>query len=203
VLGDGTRIVVAPGSRISIDSGFNETHRTVQLEGVAYFTVSHEGSHPFIVRTNRAEVRDIGTAFVVKASGERVVVSVTDGQVRVTRTGQKQSVDLFAGDRVTIPASDSQATVARKSSTEDDKAWTTGRLVYRDAVLSDVIDDLERWYGVRVQADRSLLNRTLHAELDTDSLPQALRIVSLALGADVVTRGNQLFLEQHDSRRSR
>lgn len=204
VLADGSRIMIAPDSRITVDSGFGRSHRTVMLEGVAHFTVAHEGSHPFIVRTQGVDVRDIGTAFVVRAAKNgQVVVSVTDGQVRVTRTGQTATVDLFAGDRAVIPASGDQPTVERNASAGDDAAWTEGRLVYRDARLADVLSDMKRWYGVEVHADSTLLRRTLQAEFSTDSLAQALRIVSLVLGAETVERGGAVYLEQRGGTRTR
>ena len=196
---DGTRIVVGAGSRITIDSGYNRDHRTVQLEGAALFTVAHDGSHPFIVRTTGADVEDIGTAFVVKTTTRGgVVVSVTDGSVRLTRAGQAASVELVAGDRATIAAAGETATVRRNVDTQADVAWTEGHLMYRDAPVAEVLADLSRWYGVEIVADSGLMGRTLQADLVTDSLPLALRVVSLALGADVTERDGRMFLVQHE-----
>src|SRR5262249_55040216 len=102
-LSDGTRVVLAPQSRLTIASGYGNTHRTVQLDGEAFFDAAHAGTQPFIVRAGAAAVRDIGTAFTVQAPAtDSVVVAVTTGSVilrpaaaPVTDTG----VVLRAGDK--------------------------------------------------------------------------------------------------------
>ena len=201
---DGTRVVLGAGSRIDIDSGFNRAHRTVKLEGMAQFTVAHEGSHPFIVRTAGADVQDIGTAFVVKATNDGgVVVSVTDGSVRLTRAGQSNSVDLVAGERAVIPSAGGTPTIARNVDTQADAAWRDGHLAYRDAPVSEVLNDIARWYGVTVNADNALLGRTLRADLVTDSLSEALRAVALALGAEVIGRDKEFHLASQEGSRTR
>jgi transmembrane sensor len=200
---DGTRVVLGPDSRLSIDSGYNRVHRTLRLAGVAHFTVAHDGARPFIVRTGAAEVLDIGTAFVVKTEGSQgVIVSVTDGRVRLTPTGGTRSFDLAAGDRAVV-APAAPVSVARGVSTADDVAWTAGRLVYRDATVAEVAADLRRWYGVDLQVDDALRARTLRAEFRTDSLSQALRIIALVLGAEVEERGSTLWLRPQERSGSR
>lgn len=203
LLADGTRIRVAPGSRLTIDSGYHGTHRTLHLEGAAYFTVSHDGAHPFIVRTTAGEVRDIGTAFVVKTVPDgQTIVAVTEGQVRITRAGERASVDLYAGDRAEM-AMRGSSNVLRNVVTADDTAWTSGRLVYHDARVAEVLADLQRWYGTSIDADSIVAKSTLQAELPTDSLSNTLRIVGLAVGAEVETRNGGYYLRVREGTRPR
>jgi transmembrane sensor len=75
-------------------------------------------------------------------------------------------------------------------------AWTRGQLAYRDAPLAEVQADLRRWYGIELQvADAVLAQRTLTASFRGDSAAQVIQVIALALGADVVQRGDTILLQ--------
>ena len=196
-LPDGSTVVLAPGSRLTVASGFNGNSRDVTLEGAAYFDVHHDGAHPFVVHSRGAEIRDIGTAFSVKTDADgRVSVAVTHGIValRDTAAGSDAPVELRAGDRGVLQAG--AVAVTRGTVTDEDMAWTRGQLAYRDAPLAEVQADLRRWYGVELQVtDLVLAQRTLTASFHGDSAAQVVRVIALALGADVVQRGDTVLLQ--------
>ncbi len=196
-LPDGSTVMLAPGSRLTVASGFNSGHREVTLEGAAFFDVKHDGAHPFVVHSRGAEIRDIGTAFSVKTDvNGRVSVAVTHGIValRDTTAGSAAPVELRAGDRGVLQAG--TVAVARGTVTDEDMAWTRGQLAYRDAPLAEVQADLRRWYGIELQvADAGLARRTLTASFRGDSAAQVVQVIALALGADVVQRGDTILLQ--------
>lgn len=196
-LPDGSTVVLAPGSRLTVASGFNDGNRDVTLEGAAFFDVKHDGAHPFVVHSRGAEIRDIGTAFSVKTDvNGRVSVAVTHGIValRDTTAGSAAPVELRAGDRGVLQAG--TVAVARGTVTDEDMAWTRGQLAYRDAPLAEVQADLRRWYGIELQVtDAVLAQRTLTASFRGDSAAQVVKVIALALGADVVQRGDTILLQ--------
>lgn len=196
-LPDGSTVVLAPGSRLTVASGFNGSNREVTLEGAAFFEVRHEGRHPFVVHSRGAEIRDIGTAFSVNTDANgRVAVAVMHGIValRDTTVGSAAPVELRAGDRGVLQAG--TVAVARGTVTDEDMAWTRGQLAYRDAPLAEVQADLRRWYGIELQvSDTVLARRTLTASFRGDSAAQVVQVIALALGADVVQRGDTILLQ--------
>ena len=197
MLPDGSTVVLAPGSRLTVASGFKSSNRDVTLEGAAFFEVKHDGAHPFVVHSRSAEIRDIGTAFSVKTDvNGRVSVAVTHGIValRDTTAGSAAPVELRAGDRGVLQAG--SVAVARGTVTDEDMAWTRGQLAYRDAPLAEVQADLRRWYGIELQVvDAVLARRTLTASFRGDSAAQVVQVIALALGADVVQRGDTILLQ--------
>lgn len=199
VLADGSRVVLAPGSRLTVAADFATT-RVVDLDGAAFFSVKHDAAHPFTVRSNGAEIRDVGTAFSVTGGGTgQVRVAVTEGVVALRPVrGSEASVELRAGDRGTVTSlADAvpSVSVQRGIVTPADVAWTRGELTYRDTPLSDVQADLRRWYGVRLEfADAALAARTLTASLRGDDLTQALQIISTALGTSMTRSGDTVTL---------
>jgi len=80
--------------------------------------------------------------------------------------------------------------------TIDDIAWTRGHLSYRDAPLADVQADLQRWYGIDLRVtDTALLQRTVNGTNPVDSAAATVKWIALILGADVVQRGDTVFLQ--------
>ena len=82
---DGTIVVLAPASRLTLAADYGEGERNVSLDGAALFAVVHDSAHPFAVHAGNAVVRDVGTAFTVRADDDAGVVriGVTEGAVSV------------------------------------------------------------------------------------------------------------------------
>ncbi len=194
-LSDGTRIVLAPGSRLTVAMGFADGDRSVVLEGAAYFDVQHDDAHPFTVHAAGAEIRDIGTRFTVKTDGiGGVSVSVTHGivAVRELASSTPTAVELHAGDRGVVSAGN--VAVTRGAVTDDDLAWTRGQLNYRDAPLSEVQADLRRWYGINLLvADSALSQLTVTMPVQQDAA-RVISTIAAMLGADVEQRGDTVIL---------
>jgi transmembrane sensor len=190
VLVDGTRVLLGPASWI-LSSG-----RKVQLHGEAYFDVVHDAREPFVVVTGDAIIRDIGTKFSVHSdSAQAVRVVVSEGAVRIV-AGLRDSVNLSAGDvGVVEPPPGGRVQASRGAATEDDLAWTRGRLVFRDASMAEVAADLRRWYGVQLRvSDTALLRRHFTGSFANESPDRVLSVIALALNARVDRRGDTAFI---------
>ncbi len=204
-LADGTRIVVAPGSRVTVPAEYATGARTVQLVGSAYFEVVHNAERPFTVRTSGAEIRDIGTAFTVTQDAVGGVgVVVTHGTVVVRRMSAQQptgdAVELSAGDRGAVQATG--VVVQRGVVAAADTAWMGGQLAYRDAALPMVQADLARWYGQTVQvADSALLRLTVTMPPQPDAV-RAIQTITALLGAVAEQHGDTVVLRSAGARTS-
>lgn len=192
VLRDGTRVLLGPASELTLAAGYGEGHRDVDLRGEALFDVSHDDRRPFHVRAGSATVSDVGTTFAVRTdAGDEVHVVVTSGVVllRSASAPADQGVTLNAGDRGALRAN-GRVMVDRGVATEDDLAWTRGRLVFNDAPLGRVRADLRRWYGIELDiADSGSAGRHLTASFAGESAQQVLAVIALALGVTIERRG--------------
>ncbi|MFI5243665.1 MAG: FecR family protein [Gemmatimonadales bacterium] len=195
-LPDGSRVLLGPGSRLTIAAGFAEGRREVVLLGDAHFEVKHDVTHPFAVRALDVVISDIGTAFAVHGDrDDGVLVSVSSGAVELKRSSNASAgVRLGAGDLgVVDPAG--AITVQRGGASAEDTAWTQGRLVFRNAPLAKVRADLRRWYGVElVSVDSALSRRHVTASFLNDSKRQVLKVITLALGASYEMHGDTVLL---------
>lgn len=195
-LPDGTMVILGPASRLTLGGGYGEKTRDVELRGEALFDVAHDDARPFTVHAGGGWVRDIGTTFSVEsdsAAGLRVVVTAGAVALRATEQPGDGELVLRQGDRGTLAAG--RMTAERAAATEDDLAWTRGRLVFRDAPLEEVAADLRRWHGIELRAgDAEVAGRRLTASFDGESPADVLRVIGLALGADVAMRGDTAVL---------
>jgi transmembrane sensor len=149
-LPDGSNVVL--GAKSKLDASFTATARRIRLgNGEAYFKVKHDEHHPFYVRAGELTIRDVGTAFDVLKTGQRVTVTVAQGRVEVSEAGVKRqgtsvsnSVDIGAGQQVIY----SPGAVGLRVASVDlagALGWRQQRLEFVDAPLSSVIANINRY----------------------------------------------------------
>jgi transmembrane sensor len=162
-LPDGTAVQL--GAASTLTTRYARDRRDVDLRaGEAFFTVTHDRQRPFVVTAGPLHIEDLGTAFNVRRTGQRVSVTVTEGRVRLSPTastlhGAEMSsgrLDLVAGQRAEYdPASGaiSVSEVAR----EHAAAWRQHRLEFVNEPLSAVLANVNRYSRQPVQlADQRL-----------------------------------------------
>ncbi len=198
-LGDGSRVVLGVASRLRFPSKFEaSSSRELYLEGTAYFDVVHDATRPFLVHTANAVTEDIGTRFVVTAYPEShsTQVVVADGAVALgaARASHAARVVLTRGHLGRLASADSAPSVRAVDPTPY-SAWMRGELVFRDAPLSDVVAELQRWYDVGVQlGDPSLRDVPLTASFTAESFHEALAVVTTVLPLRAVRHGATVTL---------
>jgi len=178
-LSDGTRIRLAPASRIRVAADYGERQRTVYLDGQGYFEVKHDVSRPFTVYAGTAITRDLGTEFAVRNySEERAVqVVVRTGAVAMSGVGR-----LDAGD-VGRLGMDGTSSLTRGVAVDSLLTWLDGRLVFHDAPLATVLAELRRWHDVDVHlADPALGTLPFTGVLTDASFGSSIRLVAATLG---------------------
>jgi transmembrane sensor len=199
-LPDGSRVLLAPGSELLVASDFGNPRREVELRGEGYFDVRHDDAHAFTVRAGSAVIRDIGTVFTVRVrEAGRVRVVVSEGAVLLDATsdraiGNGRGVVLHQGDVGELAPSGPVA--QRGTATDDDVAWTRGRLVFRDALVTDVAVELRRWYGVElVVADPTLAGRHITSTLlVSESRQHVVQTIAATLGGTVTWKGDSAIV---------
>ena len=200
LLADGSRVVLGPDSRLEVSPFIAQGARVVTLHGDAVFAVQHDAASPFRVRVDGALIEDLGTTFAVESDAQNATrVSVLAGRVRLRYVGPGATSDtgvtLAAGDRGTVDLT-GRARAERHVPVADDIAWTTGRLAFRDAPMSQIAGELHRWYGVLLNVpDSSLADRHVTTSFESDEpVDDVLGKIGLALGARVERHGSMATL---------
>lgn len=145
-LPDGTRVVLGAQSQLSFEVTAKVRRATV-VGGDAYFAVAHDAARPFTVSIDDVQVRVVGTQFEIRRRSGAVSVAVAEGTVDVSRTNAA-AVRLHRGEAVT--AGESAQLSVRPVEPADIAAWRSGRLLYDNAELRDVVADANRYARSRI-----------------------------------------------------
>jgi transmembrane sensor len=195
-LDDGSRVVLAPGSRIRVPAPFAAESRDVWLDGRAYFQVAHDPSHPFAVHSAGAVARVLGTEFDVRAYPDagpiQVVVRSGRVAVRAESSPESEARVLVRGDRGVVQA-DGEVRVESGSNVDDLLGWTQGTLAFHGTPLGEAVPELNRWFDVRIRIDDPRLNgRRITATFRDESLDLVLTTVAELVEAQVRRTGKDV-----------
>jgi ferric-dicitrate binding protein FerR (iron transport regulator) len=197
-LTDGTQVVLAADSRITIPADFDSTRRTVTLVGEAYFDVVHNNLKPFVVNVRGAVVRDIGTRFDVRAypADASVRLVVTHGEVKLRNaTAPDISGRLLHAGQLTRMDSQGVISEVRSVDTAHYVAWTRGSLEFIDTPMPDVATEIGRWYDVDIHLKGSALTtRRLTATVRDQPLSGMLEQLAVSLDARLERHGRAVIL---------
>ena len=179
-LPDGSEVWLNSESTLRYAKKFSAKERKVRLTGEAYFTVVQD-EKPFVVCTENARTQVLGTAFNVWARHQETRVIVKRGHVRLARSSQDSvSVDLIKNQMSRIdqqfPPENPQSVNA-----EHRIGWMEGRLVFEKTPLSEILEEVERFYGVKIYLTNDTLTReTLTATFENIPLSTVLQSLSLS-----------------------
>ena len=155
-LADGTKVFMYAGSRLTYPVVFSGKERRVYLEGEAYFKVAKDKEHPFVISTEKAEAKVLGTELNVCCyKGEPCHVALLTGSVLVSDKKDTRSVKLVPGQGVTVKENSPLAICTENMDTYT--YWLQGFIYYDDAPLAEVTKNIGRWYNVNVVFDNEAL----------------------------------------------
>ena len=153
-LSDGTTVWLNSGAKLEYPSIFSRKTRRVKISGEAMFEVEHDASRPFIVETFACDAEVLGTKFNVKARSEdgEFVASLVEGKVRVTdRFNTNNHVELRPREQVTHL---NGRLILGRIPEHEGFLWREGLIAFRDASFGDLLDEFEKYYGVKIEVRR-------------------------------------------------
>jgi transmembrane sensor len=208
-LDDGSKIEIGADSIVTVD--YSDEQRTVILEnGEAFFNVASDSSRPFRVLAGTGTITAIGTEFNVRRESDRVLVTVTEGIVTVskhanspsgagnpdvgvayaltpftTRLGIGQQVAYDSGGLTDVVAADPAIATS----------WKDRRLQYLREPLRFVISGVNRYSEFDiVVADSALGDLKFTGTVYDGQTDEWLEGLSKALPVEVIYVGNSTVL---------
>lgn len=163
-LPDGSMVKMNASTRIEYPESFASNVRKVKLSGEAFFEVTRDTAHPFIIVTENASVEVLGTSFNVSAYPRAglVEVNVETGKVKLTQhiegKSVRQSAILPAGERGWLRVADGEMghydMLAPNYS-----AWITKEINFQRTPLAEAFTVLENTYHVKIKMENSEIGR--------------------------------------------
>ena len=184
-LPDGTSVWLNSGTTMRYPASFDHRRKLeVTVDGQVYLDVARDERHPFIVHTYLADVEVHGTVFDVNAKEQDRVfeTSLFEGKVSVSLPGAADRRIFLSPDKK-LTLRDNKLWIS-KIDDYDVYKWREGLYCFRDKHFSEIIRDLERYYGKEIvyEPDPRLEKDVLTGKFRIkDGLDYALQILQTSL----------------------
>lgn len=198
VLPDGTDVWLNSGSKLAYYVEMNErSDRKVKLSGQAYFQVTHDESHPFIVETSELNICVLGTVFDVADYPEDQVFTATlqQGAIAITNRDGKEITRLAPGEQAVLNKNSRKLIVASVDAARF-SAWKEGKLVFKETRLEEVAKQLERWFNCSIQIAPDLLNSDIEytATIENETLDEVLLMLEISTSLKTIRNGRNISI---------
>ena len=191
VLPDSSMVWLHPHSSLSY--ALSPDHRSVRLQGEAFFDVRHDERRPFRVYTGDVMTDVLGTSFNVEAYTEEpaVRVSLVQGKVAVEKN-ILQAGEMLSYDRQMHKVS---RMALRIGSMEE---WTKGCQVFNDLPVRYALERIAGTYRMKVQYDANvdLSDRRVNTVFKKESLGQMLDILLFISRCNYVIKDDTIFISK-------
>lgn len=168
VLADGSRVWLNAASSITYPTSFAGQPRHVEVQGEAYFEVSHDKLKPFVVQCGITHVEVLGTHFNVKAYTDEPSTDITllEGSVKVVRKNEENAaVLLLPGQQAVVT---DMIQLVNNADTESAIAWKNGYFSLKGADLHAIMRQISRWYNVEVIYEGKVSDRKFVGAISRD-----------------------------------
>ncbi|CAN5156386.1 DUF4974 domain-containing protein [soil metagenome] len=193
---DGSTAFLNKRSSIIYEYTPGKKTRNVKLKGEGFFEVKHEAEKPFIIEAEEVLVRDIGTAFNVRAypESDTIVVTVKSGEVQIY-TLKDQGLNLQMGETGIYSKSLKQFTRLEKIDTNI-LSYKTGVFSFTSTNLKSVIEKINEVYDVKITLDSPALDKCpLTVNFQGDSIDTIVEVIAETLKLTVIRNGDQIVLK--------
>lgn len=189
-LSDSSHIHINGQSELQYPITFQGDSRVVHLVGEAYFKIASDEQHPFIIHTGDFTTQVVGTAFNIKSDSGAVVVSVTEGVVKVF--SRQDSVMLSAGEAVIYTRERNQILKTR-ADMEAALAWMSRSLILENEALGVVAEKIYQLYGVTSEfKNQRVRDIRITGKFRKMALDDILLAIEFSTGTNIVHRDKHI-----------
>lgn len=158
-LPDGTSVTLNHYSSLSYPERFRSDNREVELDGEAYFEVSKDKKHPFIVQTDAVDVQVLGTHFNVEAyqNNPDVKTTLLSGSVAVSNKSNSERIVLKPNEIAIYNKVEGKLTCKMLENAKDEISWQQGEFIFDDMSLQDIVRELTNSFGTTILVNDTAL----------------------------------------------
>jgi len=168
VLSDGTKVKLNSGSSIKYPVSFLKgQERKVYLKGEAYFDVTTDEDHPFIVNADQMNIKVLGTQFNLSyyPEDEEISTVLVEGAVVLYKDGAdiktNSSSQLAPGQRAAWDKASNTMTI-KEVDTEMYTAWKDGYLLFKASPFYSIRLKLERHFDITIEDKSGRLEHQIY-----------------------------------------
>lgn len=183
LLPDSSEVILYPEAVVTYQH--TDKARLARLEGKAFFQVKRKiHGVPFKVETNLLKVEVLGTSFLVDAAGkEQAAVFVKSGKVRV-KTDESGAV-LEANEKAEWKDGRLEVGIIEDPQALFGEAPVV--LVFSATPLPDVVRDIEKKTGVRIELEAGLEKNLITTRIESESAQDMVEELAFLCGCKYKT----------------
>lgn len=194
-LADGTRVWLNAASTLRYPVTFTGKDRRVELNGEAYFEVSHDAAKPFIVGKKGTEVKVLGTHFNVEAYDDESSLDVTllEGSVSVANNKNVSRPKVIRPGEQAQVRQDGNIKLAPSVNLNEVMAWKENMFSFSGTDIETIMRQVSRWYDVAVVFKKPVTEK-FYAEVSKNTnvstlleMLAATKAVHFEMEGDVIT----------------
>jgi len=197
-LSDGTHVHLNAGTSLRYPVKFLKGQdRQVFLTGEAFFDVTKDREHPFIVNSDVLNVQVLGTQFNVSSYPEdqETDVVLVEGSVNLYTTEDIDSGVLlnpgFKGSYTKEGSSIATTPVITSIYT----AWVKGELVFRNMTFDNILKKMERHYNIEIVNNNTILaNEKFNASFRSLPIEKILEYFKITYDIDYTINDNKVII---------
>lgn len=197
-LPDGSEVTLNHFSSLTYPERFRQANREVTLQGEAYFEVTKDQQHPFIVQTEVIQVQVLGTHFNVEAyrNDPDVKTTLLEGSVAVSNKDHSARIVLRPNESAIYNKVEKRLTLVATTYAPEEIAWRSGKFIFNNLPLQEIARQLSNSFGVNIRIDdEALRNYCLTARFaDGEDLEQMLDLLKQTGQFDYSRNNHQIII---------
>ena len=200
VLSDSSVVYLNSMTTLKYPVNFTGDSREVELiKGEAFFEVTKDKSHPFIVKTPDVRLKVLGTSFNVSAFNDdkNSYITLETGSLEVANMNNSKDIQLLepnqqaiieSGTNTPMLVSDVDASIY--------SSWRNGTIVFKNETLEEMMKNLARWYNIEVFFEKESLK---HVRFSTNidkynEIEPILELLQLTNKVKIKTDNNYVLI---------
>lgn len=195
VLPDGSDAVLNGNTKITYFENFSSGKRAVNLSGEAFFNITPDKEHPFVINAGAIKVKVLGTAFNVKAykGQDNALVVVESGIVEVS--SENSSVTITKGEAALFKKQNGTLKSFRNEDVNY-KSWKTKQIRFENTSLKNALTTLENVYNISIEVkDNNIIrNKKINADFDKQSVDFILNTICETYHLSYTKNGNNYLI---------
>jgi len=182
-LTDGTHVSLNAGSSLTYPVSFTgKENREVVLTGEAFFKVSKDAEHPFIVNSGDLAIEVLGTEFNVNAYGDeqRIYTTLREGSVQVSSATDQI---LLVPNEQTVYEKTGNTMQKRTVDVGRFTAWMDNEIVFTSTSFKTILKMLERQHNIIIENQIPEINEErFTARFGQENIEQIMTYFSKSYG---------------------
>ncbi len=177
-LNDGTIIWANSGTKLSFPKKFDKKSREIYVEGEVYAEIKPDKSKPFFVKTEKIEVKVLGTSFNLNSYKDNPFSEVVLVKGKVEVKAQNKTNILSPGE--SLKSDKDNVSISHGVDTDAYTCWKDDVIKLNKEPLSVVLKKLARRYNADIQFEGKDISSSYDGKMVlTDSLTEVLDNLAL------------------------